>query len=129
MKIEIELPVYKALTNLLLHEHDTHNAVIERLLQKDGTPKAAPQPEFPAENAEWLGHGVTLPVGTELRSNHKRVERIATVRKDGLELEGKLFPSLSAAAIHIVGHNINGWNFWKVRDPVTRAWRPMSSLR
>jgi hypothetical protein len=129
VKIEIDLSVYKALTNLLLHEQDTLNDVVARLLHQDisgiNSESSPPSPE----KAEWFGQGVSLPVGTELRSTHKKVERIGVVRKAGLEVDGELFPSLSAAAIHVVGHNINGWNFWKIRNPVTHAWQPMSTLR
>lgn len=125
MKIDIDLDVFKALTLLLEHENDTMNAVIGRLLK---LPAHGP-PETPAVMADWFGYGVTLPVGTELRTNYKKQERIGTVRQDGLELDGRLFPSLSAAAIHVTGQNTNGWNFWKVRDSATRTFRPMQTLR
>lgn len=32
-----------------------------------------------------------------------------------IEVNGKRFRTLSGAAMSIVGHNINGWTFWKER--------------
>jgi hypothetical protein len=53
--------------------------------------------------------------------------RTATVMPDGsIGLEDKVFPSLSAAAIHLVGRNINGWSFFLV-DPQSK--KSMRDLR
>lgn len=41
-------------------------------------------------------------------------------------MEDKIFPSLSAAAIHLVGRNINGWSFFLV-DPQSK--KSMRDLR
>lgn len=128
MKIEIGLEVYKGLTNRLQHEHDTLNDVIARLL--DGQDAQATAPAMPpVEMATWIGHKVSLPVGTELRKTLKGVEHVAIVQKDGLKVGGQLFPSLSAGAIHVAKHNVNGWRFWRVYDSLSDKWRTMESLR
>lgn len=47
----------------------------------------------------------------------KYAGRNAVVLEDGtLELEGKIFNSLSAAGIHLRGRNTAGWHFWLI-DP------------
>lgn len=124
MKIEIELDVYKALTQRMEHEQDALNDIIGRLLDLPAY-RVAPAN---IEQADWFGYSVRLAVGTELRTNYKKTERIGIVRKDGLELEGQTFPSLSAAAIYVRGQNTNGWRFWKVRDAAGK-WQLMQSLR
>lgn len=124
MNIEIDFEVYKALTARLENEQDTYNDVIRRLLdlKKQVTPTETSQ-------ASWFGYGVSLPVGTQLRTNYKKTERLGIVRANGLEVEGELYPSLSAAAIGVVGQNTNGWTFWKYHDVATRSWKPMMALR
>lgn len=125
MNIDIDFEVYKALTAELHDEHDTYNNVIRRLL---GLHPSA-QPAAAGPQASWFGYDVTLPVGTQLRTSYKKTERIGTVKADGLELDGEVYPSLSAAAISIVGQNTNGWTFWKYHDAATRSWKPMMALR
>lgn len=127
MDIQIDFEVYKALTAALKDERDTYNEVIRRLLglqEKPVLEESAGQ-----TIATWFGYGVSLPTGTQLRTNYKRTERLGIVRAEGLEVEGQLYPSLSAAAIGIVGQNTNGWTFWKYHDALSRSWKPMMALR
>jgi len=50
----------------------------------------------------------------------KYAGRNAVVLEDGtIELEGKIFNSLSAAGIHIRGRNTAGWHFW-LMDPKSK---------
>jgi len=128
MTIEIDFDVYKALTSRQEHEQDSYNNVIRRLLNLG---EAQNTSQSPANRgvAEWFGYGVGLPVGTQLRTTYKKVERLATVQPGGLELDGTLYPSLSSAAIGVVGQNTNGWTFWRYYDQGSRSWKPMMALR
>ncbi|MDP5182252.1 DUF2924 domain-containing protein [Blastococcus sp. BMG 814] len=56
-----------------------------------------------------------LSVGDVLNARYKGVEYRATVRGNGyLSLQGKDYPSPTAAAVAITGSNVNGWRFWRV---------------
>ena len=101
--------------------------VLRRLLDLPTEPTAPSPP--PQMLADWFGSSVTLPVGTQLRTTYKKVERFGPIRADGLEVDGTLYPSLSAAAIGVVGQNTNGWNFWRYLDQDTQVWKPMMALR
>lgn len=127
-RIEIDFDVYKALTALRGSEDDTYNMVLRRLLDLPAAPERRATTD-PTATAEWFGYGVTLPVGTQLRTTYKKVERFGIVRADGLEVDGTLYPSLSAAAIGVVGQNTNGWNFWRFLDQDSNTWKPMMALR
>lgn len=53
--------------------------------------------------------------------------RNALVLADGrIEIEGKIYESLSLSAIHLVGRNTNGWTWWLVDD---RSKKSMDDLR
>lgn len=53
----------------------------------------------------------------------------ATLRTDGhIRIGRKMFNSLSSAA-RALGTVRNGWTFWSFRDPQTRVWRQLSSIR
>ncbi len=70
-----------------------------------------------------------LPDGSELRARHKGREIRGRVRDGAVELAGRCFSSLSAAARHITGHPVNGWRFFAVRPPGARDWVPADRLR
>ncbi|MFC3833657.1 MULTISPECIES: DUF2924 domain-containing protein [Deinococcus] len=88
--------------------------VLRRLLDLPTEPTAPSPP--PQMLADWFSYSFTLPVGTQLRTTYKNVDRFGTVRPDGLEVDGTLYPSLSAAAIGAVGQNTSGSNFWRYLD-------------
>lgn len=79
------------------------------------------------EVIDLIAAGV-LEVGATLHPRRAGLRsRTATVMPDGsIGLENKIFPSLSAAAIHLVGRNINGWSFFLL-DPQSK--RSMRDLR
>ena len=47
----------------------------------------------------------------------------------GLDKDGYVFDSPSAAAMYISGHNENGWRIWRYIDKVTNIEQPIDRLR
>lgn len=59
-----------------------------------------------------------FPEGTVFIAWYKGSARSALVRNGVLEVEGKAYSSLSAAAARYTGRpTTNGWDFWSVRVP------------
>ena len=54
------------------------------------------------------------PVGTVLTRTYKGTEVRVTVRADGIEYAGTVYPSLSAAAKAASGSHVNGFAFFKL---------------
>ncbi len=46
-----------------------------------------------------------------------------------IEMNGKVYPSTSAAAVHISGHPENGWRMWRYFDESTNEEQPIDRLR
>jgi hypothetical protein len=64
-----------------------------------------------------------------LRASYKGKDHSASLRKDGyISYAGKRFPSPTAAAVAIVGRNVNGWRFWNYQAG-PKGWVPLSELR
>ncbi len=85
--------------------------------------------ESPRSATRGPASPVPLPDGSELRARHKGREIRGRVRDGAVELAGRRFPSLSAAARHVTGHPVNGWRFFAVRPPGARDWLPADRLR
>ena len=67
--------------------------------------------------------GKHFPEGTVFLAWYKGMPRAALVKGGTLEVEGKKYSSLSAAAAHYTGRpTTNGWDFWYVRTPGARQW-------
>lgn len=65
----------------------------------------------------------------KLRATYKRKEYVATLRKDGyIAYAGQKYSSPSAAAIAVVGRQVNGWQFWRFRVP-GKGWQPLANIR
>lgn len=64
-----------------------------------------------------------------LRATHKGKKYSARVRKNGaIRFGGKTFNSPSLAAVHAVGHPINGWWFWQF-ERAPGDWVRLRELR
>lgn len=130
MELTVSLDTYKALTLLLQSEQDTYENVISRLLVAARKAEQLPQAGALAPDmARWFEYGVELPVGTQLRRKYKGQEYVATVQLNGLELNGKLHNSLSAAGYAVTGYNLNGWDFWQFLNPQSGKWEAIGILR
>lgn len=70
----------------------------------------------------------SLPRPHPLQATYRGQTYKASLLKDGsIKLDGKRYPSLSAAAVAIVGRNMNGWWFWKARNR-DGAWVRLTAL-
>ncbi len=73
--------------------------------------------------------GVPLPEGSALRARIRGREVEGQVRDGWVEIAGRRFASLSAAARHLAGHPANGWRVFQVRPPGATAWVRAEQLR
>ena len=66
---------------------------------------------------------------TQIRRTYKGREYRAYVLRNGkISCDGDTYDSLSAAARAIVNRQVNGWAWWKYKDP-RGNWVPMKELR
>jgi len=65
----------------------------------------------------------------QLRADYKGETYKATVRVNGwIYRQGYLYANPTAAARDIVGRDVNGWHFWKVKN-ASGEWVPLNSIR
>lgn len=63
-----------------------------------------------------------------LRADYKGDRYLASLRKDGhISCSGELYTSPTAAAKAVVGHAVNGWQFWQYKKGT--QWVPLAELR
>lgn len=72
MKIDIDLDVYKRLTELLRTDTETYGDVIRRLLDAHAPLPAPGEPKPPdvPESGAWQRQGLKLPTGARLRMRY-----------------------------------------------------------
>jgi Protein of unknown function (DUF2924) len=150
-EILIDFEVFKALTAKRIDECHTYNDVIRDLLGLDSLlEKPDPveallgvggdcgpvlNPLIPAgsllERATgFSARGILLPNGTMLRAVYKQQQYTATIeRGKWLDVNGKAYPSPSAAAKAVTGSNVNGLRFWHVKRPNDLEWRRLDLLQ
>ncbi len=46
-----------------------------------------------------------------------------------VQFDGKTYDTPSAAAVHIIGYNVNGWRWWRYLDESTGKEQPIDRLR
>lgn len=69
--------------------------------------------------------GKYFPEGTPFLAWYKGKALSAIATKGGIEVEGKIYSSLSAAAAHYTGRpTTNGWDFWFAKAPDKLAFVP-----
>lgn len=139
--VHIRRPVYEKLQRLAVLTGD-ESSVIERLIShwesstppssQSGTGKATPEAEFWHSPTGDVLRVSELLQGTDVGKIHQ-----ARVERDGIRYNGVLYDSPSAAARAVKrargltgpSANTNGREFWKLRDPKTNRWVPISALR
>jgi Mrp family chromosome partitioning ATPase len=68
-----------------------------------------------------------LPPDAELVASSNGREHVAYLRGEQVDLNGKRYGSLSAAAASITGRTTNGWTFWRTR--FANEYVPLAKLR
>jgi len=139
IQIHVRREVFEKLKRLAEPLVDDTSTVIDRLIRhwETNPPKHAREsaPEVPEL---WRSsRGDVLPVGSPLQGRYKGRTFAAVVARNGIRFEGKVFPTLSAAAVAAKGStgtkgdaaSTNGRDFWALRGPDGNHWVPISSLR
>lgn len=133
MEIKVSLATYKRLIQHLSTESDTLGDVVSRLLDASeaaSNVQVNQEKVSKSEMSRWIGKGVELPVGTELRHvNKDGTQVLGVVERDGLRVGEDLYPSLSAAGRGVEGYYLNGWTYWRYLDSTTKNWEEMGRLR
>ncbi len=120
----------------------SETAAVERLIAHWECSEASNPPLMPMDRAIatslWRSPaGDTLRVGERLEARDGRKTHYATVERRGINYDGTIFDSPSAAARAVkekrglTGNSAstNGREFWKVREPSTNRLVPLSALR
>lgn len=138
VSVQVRRPVYAKLQRLAVLTGDESSA-IERLIAHWESSTSVPEPsKGTSEMQFWhTSRGDVLRVGEQLQGTDYGKVHHATVERDGIRYNGILHSSLSAAACavkHARGlkgpsANTDGRKFWKLRDPKTNRWIPVSALR
>jgi hypothetical protein len=80
-------------------------------------------------NAHPTRHGqINLPIPVFRRYKGRRHEG-RLLRGGRLQINGHTYSSVSAAAIHISGHQENGWRTWRYIDESTGEEKSIDALR
>lgn len=140
--VPISSKVFARLQRLAVPLVDDTNSVIARLINHwEANPpnsSATPKSSLKATVDVWRSpRGDVLPVGAALQAEYLGKTFHATVEKKGIRFAGKLFGNLSAAGVAAKGQlgrkgrtaSTNGRDFWKIQDPVSEQWLPITSLR
>jgi hypothetical protein len=116
-----------AIERLIAHWEDSEAPSLQ-LMSTDKT----------AATSQWRSPtGDTLRVGERLEARDGGNTHYATVERRGINYDGTIFDSPSAAARAVkekrglAGNSAstNGREFWKIRDPSTNRLVPLSALR
>jgi len=132
--IEIDFDVHKLIEMERKSFAEAPNLVLRRLL-KLGTPHQPRSTKTIPDRGAWLGKGVKLPSGTELRMDYRGKEYRGVIRESAWIVEGKKFKSPSAAAGGVAETkkggrpSLDGWKYWYVKRPGDLDWISLGSLR
>jgi len=141
VSLQVRRSVFEKLQRLAVLTGDESSAIEKLISHWERVPSALPRgsPGKPAAEVE-LWHSPTgdvLRVGELLQAADAGKTHQAVVERNGIKYNGVLYDSPSAAA-RAVKHarglkgssaNTNGRDFWRLRDPKTNRWVPISSLR
>lgn len=100
-KFEISAQVQKILKEKNLNADDVLRKALNVKVEGFTTPDGTHFPEGTILIAWYKGHAVS-----------------AVIKSGNINVDGKVYPSLSAAAAHFTGRpTTNGWDFWFVKAP------------
>ncbi len=135
--IHIDIEVHKRIEAERISFDETPNDVLRRVLGL-GVGEPLPPPAVSNQNAAgrpWLGQGVTLPHGSDIRMQYRNTWHSGVIDNGKWLVSGQKFngPSPAAAAVAVTKSgtkpSLNGWIYWHVRFPGTTKWIPIDSLR
>ncbi|HTQ77100.1 MAG TPA: hypothetical protein VMI15_03680 [Burkholderiales bacterium] len=139
--IRVTKAVFQKLQRLAALTGD-ENSAIERLIKHWESGKSSSNSVKTSKSEEKFEYwhsptGDVLRVGEVLRGTDAGKMHEATVERHGIGYNGVVYDSPSAAAravkhargLHGTSASTNGRDFWRLRDPETNRWVPISSLR
>lgn len=115
--IEVDWDVYKTLTVKRTTEDMTYNDVLRNLLKLGPATKV--HQTTTALSGGWTGKGHSFAADTQLRAIYKGKVYEAMIADGGIQFNGELYASPSAAAIAVTQNNVNGWRFWQLQKDGT----------
>lgn len=139
--VPVSRSIFERLQKLAVPLVDSPSTVIERLLHhwEANPPKA--EKSRPSSGNEptqfWQSpRGDVLPVGIELQGAYLGRTFHATVDRNGIKFGGKVYDNPSAAGVAAKNQagtkgdaaSTNGRDFWRLRDPETGRWVPISAI-
>jgi negative regulator of replication initiation len=132
--IDVDFDVHKRLESERLSFAETANDTLRRLLGLgDITHRNGQSPA--TLGRPWSWKGVELQDGTELRMEYNGRQHVGIVRNGVWLVEGKEYASPSAAASGVAitkdgsSTNLDGWNYWHIKQPGQSHWTWIDKLR
>ena len=142
ISVPVSPRVFTRLQRMAVPLVDDSSAVIERLLDhweaNPPAPSVSPLVAAKVATEMWRSpRGDVLPVGTPLQAGYLGKTFRASVEKNGIRFNGKLYRNLTAAGVAAKGQlgrkgrtaSTNGRDFWKFQEPATEQWIPITTLR
>jgi len=126
--IEIDIDVHKAIEAARLSFDDTPNDILRRLLGIEAATRGS-LAELLMNGSGWSYGGVFLPNGSRLGMTYNGEHYTAIIQDGALRIGDIEFKSLSGAAQHVTGQNLNGWNYWHVQRPGEAQYILTNDLR
>lgn len=134
--IEIDFDIHKVIETERRSFAEAPNTVLRRLLKLEPAALADPaQKGAPDNRGAWIGKGVKLPAGTELRMEYRGTEHRGVIRDSAWFIDGREFKSPSAAAGGVARTkegskpSLDGWKYWQIRRPGDAGWITLATLR
>ncbi len=129
MQIDVSFRTWQHLTALLHDENDSLDAVISKLIARQGH-STSNTPVASAPSGLYFKDAF-LPNGTRMRATYQGQTFFAEVIEGKwIDIQtGEFRTSPSQAASEITGTANNGWLFWKFMRPEDTEWRPLLWLR
>ena len=142
VQINLNKDIFEKLQKMAEPLIDDINSVIQRLIHHYESSSLTPEVKMNSRTSEttefWMSNrGEQFIVGTKLRANYKGKPYYANIEIDGINFEGKIYDSPSAAGIAVkksagtsgTAANTDGWSFWVMLEPGSNQWISINTIR
>lgn len=134
--IEIDFDLHKKIETERKSFEETPNDVLRRLTGLGSAPREEKAGlQLVGKGRPWIGEGVELPHGTDLKMVYNQQEYRAKIENGAWVADGEVFfgpsPAASALAVTKKGTktSLNGWMYWQARKPGQTEWVYIWELR
>lgn len=126
----IDLAVNKHTRGYMANRQQISAAVLKRLEELGKTADEVLRSALNLKIEGLQTEGVYFPEGTDFLAWYKDRPHHGKVKEGAIEVDGKRYPSVSAAAASITGRaTTNGWDFWMMKTPNKTEFIPIKTLR